>query len=64
MVGRYQTPGGHIKENETPMKACVREMFEETGLWINNKARYKYIEITCEYENDIQKGTRHVENTK
>jgi 8-oxo-dGTP pyrophosphatase MutT (NUDIX family) len=25
-------PGGHIEENETPVEAALREVFEETGL--------------------------------
>lgn len=30
--GRWSIPGGHIKANETPAEACVREVKEETGL--------------------------------
>lgn len=30
--GHWVMPGGHIKQGETPAKAVVREVFEETGI--------------------------------
>lgn len=32
--GKWVQPGGHIEENETPMDAAIREVFEETGITI------------------------------
>ena len=34
MYGFYQTPGGHIKENEDSIQAAIREFQEETGIMI------------------------------
>lgn len=31
-LGKWLPPGGHIKENETPEEALLRELREETGL--------------------------------
>ena len=31
-LGMWLPPGGHIDEGETPDEACLREIFEETGL--------------------------------
>src|SRR5271168_4512573 len=31
-IGAWLPPGGHIEEGEYPHDACVREVFEETGL--------------------------------
>lgn len=33
--GKYNAPGGKLKENELPEKGAIREVFEETGLRIN-----------------------------
>ncbi len=30
-IGKYFQPGGHIDENETPLEAAIREVYEETG---------------------------------
>lgn len=30
-IRKYFQPGGHIDENETPLKAAIREVYEETG---------------------------------
>jgi 8-oxo-dGTP pyrophosphatase MutT (NUDIX family) len=31
-IGAWVPPGGHIEEGEYPHEACVREVFEETGI--------------------------------
>ncbi|MDI6855418.1 MAG: 8-oxo-dGTP diphosphatase [Candidatus Thermoplasmatota archaeon] len=33
--GKWNAPGGKLKENELPEKCAVREVFEETGLRVN-----------------------------
>lgn len=32
--GYYTLPAGHVKAGESPVKAVVREVYEETGVWI------------------------------
>ncbi len=34
-TGMWLQPGGHIERNEDPEEAAHREVFEETGLYIN-----------------------------
>ena len=31
----WSAPGGHVEEGETPAKAAIRELAEETGLSVN-----------------------------
>ena len=31
-TGKYAFPGGHVDYNEDPIKGCIRELEEETGL--------------------------------
>ncbi len=33
--GKYNAPGGKLKDNESPEKCAIREVFEETGLRVN-----------------------------
>jgi len=39
--GKFGFPGGHIKDNEDPKTAAVRETFEETGLKLFNPTYVK-----------------------
>lgn len=36
-LGKWVQPGGHIEQNEDPEEACVREVWEETGISIKLK---------------------------
>ena len=35
-IGKYVPVGGKLKNHESPLKAAIRETFEETGLKFNN----------------------------
>lgn len=53
----FSLPGGKIDPGETPEEACIREVFEETGLKISNlKEVYRgkcdeniAVSYTCDY---------------
>ena len=32
---KWNQPGGHIEDNETPEETAIREVYEETGLNVN-----------------------------
>ncbi|MDQ3910454.1 MAG: NUDIX domain-containing protein [Actinomycetota bacterium] len=34
-LNMWLPPGGHIEQDELPDEAAVREVFEETGLWVD-----------------------------
>lgn len=42
--GFWGFPKGHVEENETEAETAVREIFEETGLWvaINEDNRFEF----------------------
>lgn len=42
--GFWGFPKGHVEEGETEAETAVREVFEETGLWveINEKNRFEF----------------------
>ena len=42
--GFWGFPKGHVEENETEAETAVREIFEETGLWveINEENRFEF----------------------
>jgi 8-oxo-dGTP diphosphatase len=33
-IGAWLPPGGHINQTEMPHEAAVREVYEETGVWV------------------------------
>ena len=55
MYGFYQTPGGHIKENEDPIQAAIREFQEETGIMIYRNQLKKVFTQQYEKVRDTQK---------
>lgn len=42
--GFWGFPKGHVEKNETEAETAVREIFEETGLWVdlNEKNRFEF----------------------
>ncbi len=45
-IGKYFQPGGHIDENETPLEAAIREVYEETGWKCNPyRARNQILDV-------------------
>ncbi len=42
--GFWGFPKGHVEENETEAETAVREVFEETGLWVvlNEENRFEF----------------------
>jgi len=47
----WTSPSGKIENNETPEKAMVREIKEETGIKINNKQLKSYGKLFIHYPN-------------
>lgn len=45
-------PGGHIKVNETPVEACIREVKEETGLTVKDLQLFGTHQYTCEEDGE------------
>lgn len=43
--GYYDIPGGKIEEGETPEKAAIREMKEETGIKVSNLIKKGTFEV-------------------
>ena len=37
--GKWSVPAGKMEENETPEQAAIRELFEETGITIENSSQ-------------------------
>jgi len=60
ITGKWSFPKGHIELNETPYECAKREIYEETGLIIENinlmniifVSLYYYFDITLETEFD------------
>lgn len=44
-AGKWNGPGGKIKDNETPMEAAVREIIEETGISPTNTKKCGELEF-------------------
>lgn len=51
VLGKWEFPGGKVKENESEFKAIEREIYEEFELVI--KANTLIINNVCEYPNKI-----------
>lgn len=47
--GMYLAPGGIVDENETPVTAAVREVFEETGLVVSKDS----LSLIHHYQNEL-----------
>lgn len=45
-VGRWNCPGGKVRLGETPLEACIREVYEETGLQITEPRLRAVVELT------------------
>jgi 8-oxo-dGTP pyrophosphatase MutT (NUDIX family) len=41
--GKYSFPKGHIEPNETPLNCIIRELYEETGITLDETIRVKTI---------------------
>ncbi len=48
-IGEYSLPGGHVEFMESPEDACVREVFEETGLKILDVRRFDAFPYTNDF---------------
>ena len=42
-AGRWDVPGGRVKEGEMPLNGAIRELFEETGIVIKHSSKMKQI---------------------
>ena len=63
-TGRFDLPGGHVKEGEAPINALQREVFEETGMSIIEVDSIKYSHgnkkfFKCVYNGDIKTSDEH-----
>lgn len=54
-AGKWSCPGGHLEENETPEECIIREVFEETGIIINN-----ITPLTFKYEEFPESNKRYI----
>ena len=63
MYELWQTPGGHINENETSIEAAQRELEEETGIQCNKENLIKYCTWKSKnnQEENREKGQREVD---
>lgn len=52
-TGMWAFPGGHLEFGESPENCALREVYEETGLSINNMRRGPYTDDYFESENNI-----------
>lgn len=62
-AGKWEMPGGHIEENESPQQAAIREWEEEVGLelppgeivgkWDSSNGRYVGFVYEIEHEADL-----------
>jgi 8-oxo-dGTP pyrophosphatase MutT (NUDIX family) len=53
-TGKWSFPKGHREENETPHECATREIYEETGLTIENIQSKKAIFVSLYYYFDIE----------
>ena len=52
--GFWGFPKGHVEENETEAETAVREVFEETGVWVEIYEKNRF-----ELNYDIEPGNIH-----
>lgn len=51
-AGRWNGPGGKVKEGETPEQAAIREVEEETGYKPNNLTNLGFIEFIWPHKSE------------
>ena len=42
-VGKWDVPGGKLEENETPQEGAIRELFEETGIVLDQSSKVQHV---------------------
>jgi len=42
-AGRWDVPGGRVEKGETPQEGAIRELFEETGILLENSSQIEQI---------------------
>lgn len=47
---KYLPPGGNVDSDETPKQAAIRELFEETGLTVDENQ----LELIWNYQNNLR----------